>query len=297
MGQRWLTKLNNIGMIVDLGPLTRLMIIKGKFDAEKGAAPTFQGPELEFSDALQPVIDILQILLKLQSGDYKDAFAKGLEIAMSNSADSWNYAFHARKEIPLVRFPPPALDSPTAPLKLEASLGVGVYFNEVFALTDNPSQLIPSAGAFLDFYGRVSVMCVSVAAATIYATGSVDLRIAADIKTGPSLHMKFGFGAEINVGLPVVGNVSLLYMVGVEMVLNSTEITVGAFLLFRGRAEILGGIVTVTITIEAKGMIQRLLGSDATNMIAQVTFGLDISIFLVINISFSESWQETRQLA
>ena len=32
-------------------------------------------------------------------------------------------------------------------------------------------------------------------------------------------------------------------------------------------------------------------------MIAQVTFGLDISIFLVINISFSESWQESRQIA
>lgn len=297
MGQRWLSKLNNIGMIVDLGPLARLMIIKGKFDAEKGAAPAFQGPELEFSDALQPVIDILQILLMLQGGDYKEAFAKGLEIAMSNSADSWEYAFHARKEIPLVRFPPPALDSPTAPLKLEASLGVGVYFNEVFALTDSPSQLIPSVGAFLEFYGRLSVMCVSVAAATIYATGSVDLRIAADIKTGPSLMMKFGFGAEINVGLPVVGNVSLLYMVGVDMTLNSAEITIGAFLLFRGRAEILGGIVTVTITIEASGKIQRLLGSDETNMIAQVTFGLDISIFLVINISFSESWQESRQLA
>jgi hypothetical protein len=109
--------------------------------------------------------------------------------------------------------------------------------------------------------------------------------------------MKFGFGAEINVGLPVVGNVSLLYMVGVDMTLNSVEITIGAFLLFRGRAEILGGIVTVTITIEASGQIQRLLGSSETNMIAQVTFGLDISIFLVINISFSESWQETRQLA
>jgi hypothetical protein len=297
MSKRWLSKLNNIGMVVDLGPLTRLMIVKGKFDAEKGAAPSFQGPELEFSDALQPVIDILQILLMLQGGDYADALAKGLEIAMSNSADSWAYAFHARKEIPLLRFPPPALDSPTAPLKLEASLGVGVYFNEVFALTDNPGQLIPSAGAFLEFYGRLSVMCVSVAAATIYATGSVDLRLAADIKTGPSLHMKFGFGAEINAGLPVVGNVSLLYMVGVEIVLDNSKMITAAFLLFRGRAEILGGIVTVTIMIEAKGMIERLSGSSPTNMIAQVTFGLDISIFLVINISFSESWQESRQIA
>jgi hypothetical protein len=86
-------------------------------------------------------------------------------------------------------------------------------------------------------------------------------------------------------------------MVGVEINLTTTEITVAGFLLFRGRAEILGGIVTVTITIEAKGIVKRLTSPDRTDMIAQVTFSLDISIFLVINISFSESWQESRQIA
>jgi hypothetical protein len=198
----------------------------------------------------------------------------------------------------VVKFPPgPAYDNPTNPLKLEAGLSVGVYFNEVFSMTGNPQQLIPSAGAYLGFYGRLSVMCVSVAAATVYATGSVDLAIAADIKTGPSLRMKFGFGAEINAGIPVVGTVSLLFMVGVEIILDSTKMVIAGFLYFRGRAEILGGIVTVTIYIEAKGIVERLSGSDTTNMIAQVTFGLDISIFLVINISFSKSWQESRQIA
>jgi hypothetical protein len=53
--------------------------------------------------------------------------------------------------------------------------------------------------------------------------------------------------------------------------------------------------VSVTITIEAKGTISR--SGDRTDCMAQVTFGLDISIFLVINISFSESWQEQRQIA
>jgi hypothetical protein len=298
LGKKWLSKVNDIGMVVDLGSLTRLMIIKGKFDAQKGADPAFIEPELEFSDALQPVIDILQILLMLQGGDYKAAFQKGLEIAMSNSADSWNYSFHARKEIPVVKFPPGVLyDNPTNPLKLEAHLAVGVYFNEAMAIPSSPGQLIPSAGAFLEFGGRLSVMCVSLAAATIYATGSIDLRTSADIKTGPALHMKFGFGAEIVVGLPVVGGVSLLYMVGVEIDLSTNELTVAGFLLFRGRAEILGGIVTVTIMIEAKGAVKRLTAPDRTDMIAQVTFGLDISIFLVINISFSESWQEGRQIA
>jgi hypothetical protein len=298
IGKKWLSKVNDIGMVVDLGPLTRLMIIKGKFDAQKGADPAFIEPELEFSDALQPVIDILQILLMLQGGDYKAAFQKGLEIAMSNTGDSWNYAFHARKEIPLVKFPPGSLyDNPTNPLKLEAHLAIGVYFNEVLAIPSSPGQLIPSCGAFLEFGGRLSVMCVSLAAVTVYATGSVDLRTAADIKTGPSLHMKFGFGAEIVVGLPVVGGVSLLYMVGVEIDLATDQITVAGFLLFRGRAEILGGIITVTIMIEAKGSVKRLTSPDRTDLQAQVTFGLDISIFLVINISFSESWQESRQIA
>jgi len=51
----------------------------------------------------------------------------------------------------------------------------------------------------------------------------------------------------------------------------------------------------VTITIEAKGTISR--AGDRTDLAAQVTFGIDISIFLIIDISFSESWQEQRQIA
>jgi hypothetical protein len=301
VGQKWLSNLNDVGMVVDLGSIKRLMIIKGGLNAAKGSDAGFRNPELEFSEDLKPVIDLLQILLSLSGNDYKAAFAKGLDIAMSNSADSWNYAFHARQEIPLVRFPPPLLDSPNTPLRLEAHMAIGVYFNEALAIPSSPGQLIPSAGAYLEFGGRLSVMCATISVATIYATGSVDLRTSADIKTGPALHLKFGFGAEIVVGLPVVGNVSLLYMVGIEIDLSTNNITVAGFLLFRGRAELLGGLVTITIMIEAKGAVHRYLlpapGKEHTDLIAQVTFSIDISIFLVINISFSKSWEESRQIA
>jgi hypothetical protein len=160
--------------------------------------------------------------------------------------------------------------------------------------------LLPTAGGFLGFYGRLSVMCVSLAAATIYAVGQVNLDIGADTKAGPLLRMKFGFGAQIVVGLPVVGNVSVLYMVGVEIYVDAGLVEVSAFMLFQGRAELIGGLVCVTITIEAKGTVSRKKlpdGSERTDLSAQVTFGLDISIFLVINISFSESWGEDRQIA
>lgn len=143
-------------------------------------------------------------------------------------------------------------------------------------------------------------MCVSLAAATVYAIGQVNLDIAADTKIGPSLRMKFGFGAQIVVGLPVAGNVSVLFVVGVEIFAAEGLLEVSASLLFEGHAEILGGIVAITIRIEAKGTVSRkaLPGGDSrADMACQVTFGLDISIAFIINISFTESWQEQRQIA
>jgi hypothetical protein len=93
----------------------------------------------------------------------------------------------------------------------------------------------------------------------------------------------------------VVGNVSVLYMIGVEIHASSQALGISAFLLFQGHAELIGGLVSVTITIEAKGTVQRI--TDQTVCAAQVTFGLDISIFLVIDISFSTSWEEQRKIA
>ncbi len=308
IADKWKSRMNNLAMVVDLGPFPRLMTIKGNFDAKKGQESAYGGdeggfgglpvPEIEFSPVLQTAMDILQILQDLSGGDYKDALKKGLKVAMSNSAGTWEYKFEAAKEIPVIKFPfGPLYEDPTQPLKLEASLKVGMYFNAALMITTDPKKLLPTAGAFVDFYGQVRVMCVSLAAATVYAVGQANLGIAGDTAKGPSLHMKFGFGVQLVVGLPVVGNVSVMYMAGVEISVDKTEVVVSAFLLFRGHAELIGGLVSITITIEAKGTIKRNLIENRTDCAAQVTFAIDISIFLVINIDFSESWEEARQIA
>lgn len=308
MGKQWKSRLNNLAMVVDLGDMKRLMTIKGNFDANKGKETGYEGgedgglnglpvPEIEFSDALQPVIDILEVLAKLSSGDYGAAMKKGLQIAMSNSGEIWEYKFEATKEIPLVRFPPTdeLYNSAQTPLKLEASLGLGVYFNAALKVTTDPTQLLPTAGAFLKFHGGLSVMCLSVGVGSIYAIGSVDVKIACDTKVGPNLTLAFGFGVQIVVSLPVVGNASVTYMMGIEMYADKDKVVITALMLFRGNAELLGGLVCVTITIEAKGMIERSGGK--TEASAQVTFAIDISIFLIIDISFSKTWGEDRQIA
>lgn len=301
LADTWKSKMGNIGLVVDLAGINRLITIRGNWDSKKGSEAAYPQPEIEFAPELEPVIEILEILQKLQGGDYAGAVASGLKLAMSNKAGSWEYKFEATKEIPVLRFPVPdaVYNDPNTPFKLEAGLTIGAYFNAAIKVTTDANELLPSAGGLLGFYGRLSVMCVSLSAATVYAIGQVNLDIAADTKIGPSLRMKFGFGAQIVIGLPVAGNVSVLFVVGVEIFAASGIIEVTAFMLFEGHAEILGGLVSITITIEAKGTVsKKTIGPDSrTDLACQVTFGLDISIFLVINISFSTSWSEQRQIA
>jgi len=85
-----------------------------------------------------------------------------------------------------------------------------------------------------------------------------------------------------------------------EIFIASGIVEVSAFMLFEGHAEILGGIVSITIRIEAKGTYsKKALGSGGsrTDLQCQVTFGLDISIAFIININIEESWKEERRMA
>ena len=224
---------------------------------------------------------------------------------MSNKAGSWEYKFEASKEIPVLRFPPgPLYDSPQVPLKLEAGLKLGAYFNSALQIETDKKQLLPSAGAFFGFYGRLSIMCVSLEIATIYAVGQANLDFGADTKDGPFLRMKFGFGAQIVVGLPVLANVSVLYMVGVEIYLDKNKLEVSAFLLFSGPC---GSPLRVDFRHDhnrskrnnCKGQRRnpRTGNETSTSLAAQVSFALEITVFWVIDITISESWSERRQIA
>ena len=299
---KWKNEMGNMSIVVDLASFKSLMTISGDFKAKASLNPGFESgsaPQLKLAEPLEKIYQILEFLDNLDPTQPVEAVKKGLKIAMSNAADSWDYKFKASKEIPFVKFPfdPVNYNSPTTPLKLDASFKIGCYFNQPIKIPKTIDQVMPSAGAFLELGADLRVMCVSLAAATIYATGRAEVGLAADLKSPPTLYFKFGFGVELCVGLPVIGSVAVMYMVGVDMSLNTKELVVGAFIYFRGRAEIFGGIVTITIQIEAAGKIQKQLNGGPTSCIAMCTFALDISIFWVIDINFTETWEETRQIA
>ena len=148
----------------------------------------------------------------------------------------------------MVKFPPASCTTTRARRSSwRPTWRIGVYFNEAMAHPEIArGYLFPRRA--LPRVRRKPVGDVrQPAQATIYATGAVDLRTSGDIKTGPALHMKFGFGAEIVVR--AAGRRDRHSSVHGRRGDHSDDtelITVAAFLLFRGRAEILGGIVTVT---------------------------------------------------
>lgn len=293
LADKWKAALSNIRVIVDLGPFKELCWVDGNFNAASGLSAKYDRPNLQFGPMLKPVVDILRVLAALSGNE----FDRGMDVGMSNSPDNWEYKFNCSKEIPVIKFPSPEqlTINPNPPLKLEAGLKLGFYFNEVLSIPTDLKQLVPACGAYVTFQGGLQVMCFTLAAASVYAVGKVELGIAADTKAGISVFMKFGFGVEIVVGLPVVGNASVLYMIGVTVGISAIEVEVGAFMLFRGSAEICGGLVAVCIQIEAGGSVERKGGE--TNCIAQVTFSIDITILWVIDIEFSDSWQESRQIS
>ena len=299
--EKWANQMHNITIAVDLAGFAPLMYISGNFSnaKKKNAGMAIgSGPQLKLDKTLQKIYDILEFLNNLDPTQPSEAVKKALKIAMSNSADSWEYKFKADKEIPLVKFPfdPINYNSPTTPLKMDAYFKVGVYFNQPIKIPKTIDQIKPSVGAYLELGADIRVMCVSVAAATIYAIGRAEVGLAADLSSPPALYFKFGFGVELAVGLPVIGSVAVTFIVGIDMKISG-DIVVGAFIYFRGRAEILGGIVTITISIEAAGEVQKKIGGGPTNCIARCTFALDISIAFVVNISFTETWEETRQIS
>ncbi len=293
LDKRWKAALSNMRVVVDLGPFPELMWVDGNFNASSGVSTKYDKPHLQFGPILDPVVKILQVLATLSGDD----FDRGMSVGMSNSADNWEYKFNCSKDIPVIKFPSPTqlTINPNPPLKLEAGLRVGFYFNEVLSIPTDLKQLVPACGAYVEFYGRLQVQCFTLGAASIYGVGQVTLGIAADSKAGITLRMKFGFGAEVVVGLPVVANVSVLYMVEIEVSIAEKAIHVAGLMLFRGSAEILGGLVAICIQIEAGGGVDRVGG--VTTLTAQVTFSIDICILWVIDIDVTEHWEEQRQIA
>ena len=157
---------------------------------------------------------------------------------------------------------------------------------------------MPACGAYVEFYGRLQVQCFTLAVASVYAVGQVNLGIAADSKAGITLYMKFGFGVELVVGLPVVANVSVLYMVEVEVSIAETKLHVaGPPAVPRLGRDLRRADRDLHPDRGRRRDRPRRGAEDRPRCTAQVTFSIDVCVLWVIDIEVTEHWEEQRQIA
>ena len=87
--------------------------------------------------------------------------------------------------------------------------------------------------------------------------------------------------------------------IGIEYENSSKGHAFFVFMFFKGEAELLGGLIAIAISVEAKGGQQTELedGVEKTYAMCVVEFAVEVSLAFVINIEFSVTWEEQKQLS
>ena len=269
------------------------MWVDGNFNASSGVSSKYDKPHLQFGPILDPVVEILQILATLSGDD----FDRGMNVGMSNSADNWEYKFDCSKEIPVIKFPSPLqlTLNPNPPLKLEAGLKVGFYFNQMLALPGDLKQLVPACGAYVEFYGRLQVQCFTLAVASVYAVGQVTLghrRRQQGRHHAPHEVRIWSGGCRRSSGRGK--RLGALHGGGRSHHRREQHSRRRACSSSAARQRS-SGTDCDAIQIEAGGGVDRV--GDETTLTAQVTFSIDVCLLWVIDINVTEHWEEQRQIA
>jgi hypothetical protein len=159
-----------------------------------------------------------------------------------------------------------------------------------------------SSGATLEIEGELHVLCYTITpnVAGVYFIGILGFEFGIDDSAGKSFGFKVAMGLEVRAQWPVVGEVSVMMAIGLEMEWSDTGSGIFALIIFKGEAELLGGLIVIGIGIEAKGGQEKEINSSGvteTYAIVEVEFAVEVSLAFVIHFEFDETWQEKRQTA
>jgi hypothetical protein len=321
----WTANLKKESVIIDIMTFTGLVTVTSEFDAAFGKAPEMPSPKVKFGSILQPIVDILKFL-----GDFD--MSKALAVSMGNATvTTWQpkwkaslYGFKLKFEAPLkleiwvfgakIKAVPQLPGVVNPPIKAEVELEVEGHYNMLPFSTssDDPSTDLStvatdmlSIGASLKLGGELDILCTTIGAAGLYAVGLVEFEFGIDSKEGKSFGFKVAVGAELAANWPVVGDVSVMLALGLEMEWkassSSTSSGIYALMIFKGEAELLDGVIDICIHIEAKGGTEKEIesgtGTEKDYAICEVEFAAEVSLAFVIHFEFDVTWQEKREVS
>jgi hypothetical protein len=278
---------------------------------------------MKFGPVLQPIVDLLSFL-----GGFD--MAKAFQVSMGNATtDSWQPKWKAsllglKIEFPLLRIKAFGVSvggateaaqdafeeaTPLPPLKLGFEIEIEGHYNmPPFSFTsDDPTTDITtsktdmlSVGASLKFGGEIHILCVAISPTLgLYFFGLLELEFGIDSKEGKSFEFKVAVGLELATKWPVVGEVAIAMAVGLDLEFKDTGNGMFVLMIFKGEAEILGGLIAIGIQIEAKGgqETETSGGTTETFGVCEVEFAAEVTLAFVIHFEFDVTWQEKKQLS
>lgn len=312
----WAANMKNHTIVVDLLIFKSIISVTTDFSADFTKRPDMGKPKLKFGSVLEPVVEILSFL-----GDFN--MASAFKVLMGNATtDSWEPKFKAALTGLEISFEAPQLEikvfgktvSKTGvevalpPLKLKFEMGIEAHYNMLpFSFTSNDPALssdqialaafdMLSIGAALKFGGEIYILCFAISPTLgLYFVGIIELEFGFDSKDGKNFSFKVAVGLELATVWPIVGKVSLMMAIGLEMEFKDSGNGIFAIMIFKGEAELLEGLIQIGISIEAKGGQEKEAGG--TFAVVEVEFAAEVSLAWVIHFEFDVTWQERKQIA
>jgi hypothetical protein len=113
---------------------------------------------------------------------------------------------------------------------------------------------------------------------------------------GPNIFIEAGLGLGLGIDLSVASG-SASIVVGLSLNVTTTAVTIAATLTGNAQVEVLGGVASASLTLNAAIMITIEASPRQADLAAQVSVGIHISICWVINISFDGSWGFSESIA
>ncbi|HTV91509.1 MAG TPA: hypothetical protein VMG98_02205 [Verrucomicrobiae bacterium] len=289
----WSVNLTGVNVRLDIPPFDGLMRTAGDVNASSASGVAMSNGQLVLGSILQPLEDLMQFLTEL-------GLPNPLALAFSNggSTSSVTYKLQAGLQFslpsPLLPALTPLMSTPLGSLQLAVKTGFGNVATSPGALYTSTTQW----SYYFTFSGSLQIAVFP----GVQAGGLIGLGLTLNFPAGTSPQseqISFQAGVIMTVGgnivpgvLTLKASVSFAFML-VVTISASDSIAIGVILTLSATGQILGGLVGITFTATASGIITVTSPQSVT---ASFSISVDVSLCWFLDIDFTVSAQYTQAL-
>jgi hypothetical protein len=288
----WSVQVNGASVRLDMTPFDAIMRTVGNFQASSGGGVAFRDTRLVLGSVLQPLEDLLTFLEELGLPD-------PLSTSFSNAGWTQTRSYKLKAGLqfalpsPLLPALTPLLNTPLGSLTLAVKTGFGNTVSSSGALFGSSAQWL----FYFNFNGTVQVAVLPPLPAK--AGGLVAFGLEVGFPAGTvkqSEKLSFSLGVIVTVGGDIVpgvlklqASVAFAFKLAVGITSGGpASVTVGVGLILSGSGQILSGLVGISFTAEADGLITVTAPRSVT---ASFDISVDVSLCWFLDVSFDVQTQ------